>query len=611
METDNRAALTLNGLGVAFGSRVVLDDITLTLLPDGIDVLMGPVKAGKSTLFRTLSGLYEGHSLHKSWGSVTVAGQPVAQENRPVLVPQHTKIFDQSLLEALLQPVRETKQRAGSAEWRIKASAWLEEYGLAEHIALLDQPLLQCSTRVQRSVLILAQVLLKPSLLLIDEPTYGLPEADATWLIDWLKKISPQCKMWIALHNQMQARRIADHIVLIGGGHLLAHQDTAAFFQRPANALVEQFIRTGSLSLPSPDAREQDIEAGGVLPPPLSQAAQEATGAYAIAETQSPVVAAVSGAAAPEVKNPVALPQQMQETPVTEPLASSATTESKEVTAAPETPAARQSAAPELATTPEEITEPEQAHNATEPEAAEPEETATMADSVSAAPEEAAKPEVQTPEELTVTPAAHPAEPQAHAPVQEPAVTAAARQPVQLPPPSRNGVQLASTVGSVMLRDSSAPRGFNWIVRGKLAGCPAPGVSAPIDYDLDLLSRVGITRLITLTEDDLDQEALKRHNLTNTHLPIFDREAPSIRQTHMLLVRMQKYIEAGDVLAVHCKAGLGRTGTILASWLVRDGGLSADNAITRLRRIEPGFIQSKAQEEFLQLYEADLTQRMI
>ncbi|MDD4928963.1 MAG: ATP-binding cassette domain-containing protein [Gallionella sp.] len=599
METDTHAALTLNGLGVAFGSRVVLDDITLTLLPDGIDVLMGPVKAGKSTLFRTLSGLYEGHSLHKSWGSVTVSGQPVAQENRPVLVPQHTKIFDQSLLEALLQPVRETKQRAGSAEWRIKASAWLEEYGLAEHIALLDQPLLQCSTRVQRSVLILAQVLLKPSLLLIDEPTYGLPEADATWLIDWLKKISPQCKMWIALHNQMQARRIADHIVLIGGGHLLAHQDTAAFFQRPANALVEQFVRTGSLSLPSPDAREQDIEAGGVLPPPLSRAAQEATGAYPVFGTQHP--AAPSDTAAAEAKKPVTLPPEIQKTPVTEPLASSA---AAEVAAAPETTATEQLAAPKTAATPEEITE--QAHDATEPE-----ETATMADSVSAAPEEAAKPEVQTTEELIVAAAAHPAEPEAHAPVQETAATAAARQPVQLPPPSRNGVQLASTVGSVMLRDSSAPRGFNWIVRGKLAGCPAPGVSAPIDYDLDLLSRVGITRLITLTEDDLDQEALKRHNLTNTHLPIFDREAPSIRQTHMLLVRMQKYIEAGDVLAVHCKAGLGRTGTILASWLIRDGGLSADNAITRLRRIEPGFIQSKVQEEFLQLYEADLTQRMI
>jgi atypical dual specificity phosphatase len=185
------------------------------------------------------------------------------------------------------------------------------------------------------------------------------------------------------------------------------------------------------------------------------------------------------------------------------------------------------------------------------------------------------------------------------------------RVPIQLPAPSRDGVELASMVGEVMMRDASAPRGFNWIVPGKLAGCPAPGVSSPIDYDMNLLSRVGITRLITLTEADLDQSALTRHHLTNIHMPILDKEAPSIAQMHMLLVRMQKFIASGDVLAVHCKAGLGRTGTVLAAWLIRDGGLSATGAIERLRRIEPGFIQSAMQEEFLNLYEADLNSRML
>ena len=185
------------------------------------------------------------------------------------------------------------------------------------------------------------------------------------------------------------------------------------------------------------------------------------------------------------------------------------------------------------------------------------------------------------------------------------------RKLVEIPASSRDGVELASAVGEFILRDSSAPRGFHWIVPGKLAGCAAPGVSSPIDYDLSLLARIGITQLITLTETDIDQEALRRHQLTNIHLSVFDREAPSIGQTHMLLVRMQKLIEAGEVLAVHCKAGLGRTGVILAAWMIREGGLTAEDSMARLRRIEPGFIQSKDQEDFLYRYEADLTQRLI
>jgi atypical dual specificity phosphatase len=517
--------LDLAEFGVSFGKRVVLDGITLSLLPDGIDVLMGPVKSGKSTLFRTMSGLYEGHSLHKSWGTVLVAGQPMSETNRPALVQQHAKVFEQSLQDALLDPIRATQKRT-PAEWRAQAAEWLTEFGLPEAVALLDQPLLHCSSRIQRSVMILSQALLKPPVLMIDEPTFGLDDLEATRLTDFLKKIAIECKLLISLHNQMQARRLGDRILLIGGGRVLAYQDTQGFFTNPANEWVTQFTRTGSLSLPSPDAKPHDLEADTPPPPPLSQAAQAVQ-----ADKVTPAI------------------QVIQPVQITQPVIASA---------------------PPILEKPVVVP-------------------------------------VVTPVPAPVAPASAPV----NAPVLPPVEAPAMRAPVQLPPPSSDGIELASMVGEVMLRDSSAPRGFNWIIPGKLAGCPAPGVSAPIDYDLSLLSRVGITRLITLTEEDLDQEALHRHELKNTHLPIIDREAPSIGQTHMLLVRMQNCIAAGDILAVHCKAGLGRTGTILAAWLIRDGGLSAEGAMARLRRIEPGFIQSEIQEDFLRRYEADLTNRMI
>jgi atypical dual specificity phosphatase len=93
-------------------------------------------------------------------------------------------------------------------------------------------------------------------------------------------------------------------------------------------------------------------------------------------------------------------------------------------------------------------------------------------------------------------------------------------------------------------------------------------------------------------------------------LPIFDREAPTINQAYMLLIRMQKLVEQGQVLAVHCKAGLGRTGTIVAAWLIREGGLSSATAIARVRMINRGFVQSAAQEAFLEALELDLVNRI-
>jgi atypical dual specificity phosphatase len=159
--------------------------------------------------------------------------------------------------------------------------------------------------------------------------------------------------------------------------------------------------------------------------------------------------------------------------------------------------------------------------------------------------------------------------------------------------------------------DARAPRGFVWVVPGQLAGCPQPGVTNPVEYDLQLLARVGITTLITLTETDLEQAPLKEAGLCNLHLPIYDRGAPSMRQIYMLLHRMLRLVEQGDVLAVHCLAGLGRTGTVLAAWMIKEGGLSAEEAIRRLRLLQPGFIQSQEQEEFLLIFEKDLLNRTL
>ena len=179
-----------------------------------------------------------------------------------------------------------------------------------------------------------------------------------------------------------------------------------------------------------------------------------------------------------------------------------------------------------------------------------------------------------------------------------------------LPMPDGQGVQDSAMVGKVMLHSTHVPDGFSWIVPLKLAGCAQPGLLRPIDYDLDLLAQVGITMLLTLTETDLDQAALTRNRLRNIHFPIYDREAPSITQAYMVSKRIQRAMDQGERVAVHCKAGIGRTGTILACWMIHQGGVGAQGAIERLRSIRPSYVQSREQEEFLYAFEQDILSRL-
>ncbi|WP_422844180.1 ATP-binding cassette domain-containing protein [Acidovorax sp. M2(2025)] len=175
-------------------------------------------------------------------------------------------------------------------------------------------------------------------------------------------------------------------------------------------------------------------------------------------------------------------------------------------------------------------------------------------------------------------------------------------------PPVSGRTEAARSAGAASA--AGAPHGFAWLEPGRLAGTPMPGVVNEIDLDLAALRRMGITRLITLTERDLPQAALQRHGLTNLHLPIRDHEAPSTGQIQMLLKRMETFLAQGEVLAVHCLAGRGRTGTVLAAWWIREG-LTAQEALRRLRLRDARYVQSAEQEAFLQRYEDLILQKIV
>jgi atypical dual specificity phosphatase len=128
-----------------------------------------------------------------------------------------------------------------------------------------------------------------------------------------------------------------------------------------------------------------------------------------------------------------------------------------------------------------------------------------------------------------------------------------------------------------------------------------PGVYFDMEYDLKALQRVGVTTLVTLTESDLDRARLRPFGINNIWEPIADMAAPSIEQGISLCQQFEQLFDRREVVAVHCRAGLGRTGTILAAYLIWEGQ-SALDALEAVRSIEPRWVQSKIQIEFLEAF---------
>lgn len=149
--------------------------------------------------------------------------------------------------------------------------------------------------------------------------------------------------------------------------------------------------------------------------------------------------------------------------------------------------------------------------------------------------------------------------------------------------------------------ESRGPRGFRWLLAGWIGGTPKPGVTDSEEYDLKALQRVGTTWLITLTEQPFVPET-KGWEFKITHFPIPDMEGPDFGLAAHLIQDVAAALRQGEVVVFHCHAGLGRTGTMLAAYLVSQG-MSGREAITATRRVEPRWIQSEVQETFLEEFE--------
>ena len=221
--TNKKPVLEIKDLHKSFGSNHVLKGFNLKLYKGENLVIMGKSGSGKSVMIKCLVGLLGADS-----GSITIKDFDILELGRKELDVLRTEIgflFQGSALydsmtvrENLEFPLRRHKEKFGDSEnTDVLIQEALENVGLKSALDLMPAEL---SGGMQRRVALARALILKPSIILYDEPTTGLDPITAKEIIQLMRSIQDTYKTssLIITHDVDCARVISNRMILLVDG---------------------------------------------------------------------------------------------------------------------------------------------------------------------------------------------------------------------------------------------------------------------------------------------------------------------------------------------------------------------------------------------------------
>lgn len=214
MAQGHRARLSIQHLGVHFGNRPALDDVS-TVFESGETVsILGPNGAGKSTLLKVIAGV-----LPPTHGSVLLNGQPLTSHQASVVyVPQRTAVdwtFPVSVLDVVLmaRAGHRSRLRAFSSSDRDQALAALDQVGM-RHVAAVQ--IGQLSGGQQQRVFLARSLMQNGDVYLLDEPFTGVDVPTQELVVSLFDNLRRTGRTIVyATHDLAQAARSSDRIILL------------------------------------------------------------------------------------------------------------------------------------------------------------------------------------------------------------------------------------------------------------------------------------------------------------------------------------------------------------------------------------------------------------
>ena len=263
--------LVVSGADKRFGAATVLRDLSLSVAQGEFVSLLGPSGCGKTTLLRCIAGL-----LHPDRGRITVGGRDITalaahQRNVGVVFQNYALFPHLTVAENIAFGLRArgiSKAEAGPRVAEALALVRMEVHG--------DKPVTALSGGQQQRVAVARALVVRPSLLLLDEPFSALDRKLRETMQVELKQLLREVGITaiFVTHDQEEALVVSDRVAVMNAGQIEQLTDPVSLYHAPASLYVLDFVgQSTKLSgkvLRSGDGMIEVQTAFGVLCAPAS-----------------------------------------------------------------------------------------------------------------------------------------------------------------------------------------------------------------------------------------------------------------------------------------------------------------------------------------------------
>ena len=237
--------LTVEHLVKGYGENTVLDDVSFSVRPGEVVVVVGPSGCGKSTLLRCINALEPTQSGRVRLGNETVAygGKGLTGLRQRIgMVFQNYELFPHLTVldNVMLAPLKVAKRPKD--EVQKEAEALLDRVNLLNKARSYPREL---SGGQKQRVAIVRALAMHPEILLFDEVTAALDPEMVREVLDVMLDLAKQGRTMIIVTHEMQfARAIADRVIFLDGGKIIEESTPEAFFDHPKTERAQKFLRT-------------------------------------------------------------------------------------------------------------------------------------------------------------------------------------------------------------------------------------------------------------------------------------------------------------------------------------------------------------------------------